>query len=54
MDVDKIKVGDKVFNRPVVKVTAKCIYIDPTSPWGKSRYTKREVEEHYQCKNNYA
>ena len=45
--VENIKVGDLVFNRPVVKVTAKCIYIDPTCPWGKARYTKKEVEAHY-------
>lgn len=45
MNVEEIKVGDLVFNCPVKKVTEKCIFIVPTCPWGKSRYTKKEVRE---------
>jgi hypothetical protein len=43
--IENLKVGDKIFNRPITKITDKCIYINPTVPWGKSRYTKKEVKE---------
>jgi hypothetical protein len=47
MNVNKIKVGDEVFGCPVTKVTDKCIWIQPTAPTGKSKYTKAEIEKHY-------
>ena len=45
IDVDKLKVGDKLFNRPIVKITEKCIYITPGVPGGTSRYTKKYAKE---------
>jgi len=48
--VESLKVGDKLFRRPITKITEKCIYINPTSPFGKERYTKKEVMEYFKRK----
>lgn len=47
MNIKNIKVGDLVFNRPVIKVTNKCVWINPTVPYGKSMYKKTEIVESY-------
>lgn len=50
LKVENLEVGDKLFGRPIVKITPKCVYIGPTCPWGKSRYTKKEVQEYFDKK----
>jgi len=35
--------GGKIFGCEITKVTPKCVYIVPTCPTGKARYTLKEI-----------
>jgi hypothetical protein len=50
--VNNLEVNDKLYNRPIVKVTANCICIYPTCPTGKKRYTKKEIISRYKKRGN--
>ena len=47
LKVKNLKVGDKLFNRPITKITKYFIYINPTTPTGKRRYKKLDAINYF-------